>query len=154
NLESVPRLSALAVRLALDDPLRRPYLFAWKLDNRRHIAGVAEIPLALTLRRHDRFREWPRGPSAELWIGQARQGSTGWSEVGTVYRRLPRGLGTGLLLLCRYCGKPKRFLYCWAKDGHRRTRWAGWSCRVCAGLSFASEGQYDVLGWGFPRQQP
>ena len=56
NLESVPRLPALAVRLALDDPARRPYLFVWKLDD-RFVNGVGEIVEAVVVRRHDPFRE-------------------------------------------------------------------------------------------------
>lgn len=154
NLEGSPRLPALAVRLALDDPLRRPYLFAWKLDG-RPISGAREIVCAVVVRRHDRFREWPRGPSAEFWSRPSTAQSRGWSELGTFYRRLPRGAGAELLLLCSYCQRAKRFLYRWAKDGHCHVRSAGVSiCRACAGLSFASEGQYDPLGCGYPRQEP
>ena len=148
NLESVPRLSALAVRLALDDPARRPYLFAWKND-------VGKIVEAVVARRHDRFREWPRGPSAELWRRPAHARSRGWTELGTLYRRLPRGAGLELLLLCWRCMEPRRFLYGWEKAGNHRFRFAaGWICRACAGLSFASEGQFDPWGCGYPRPEP
>lgn len=154
NLEFIPRLPALAMRTALDDPLRRSYLFAWKLDG-RPINGVGEIAKAVVVRRHNLFREWPRGPSAELWSGPENQQSVGWSEIGTLFRRLPHGAGAELLLLCAYCEKPKRYLYCWAKDGHCRYRSAGgWICRRCAGLSFASEGQQDPLGSCYPRPEP
>lgn len=156
NLEFVPRLPALAVRLALEDPARRPYLFIWKLDY-RSIKGASEIVEALVVRRHDRFREWPSGPSAEFWSGPETRESRGWSEMPTCYRRLPLGAGAELLLVCRYCEKPKRFLYCWEKEGRCRSRSAaGWICRECAGLSFASEGRgdHDPLGWGDPRPEP
>ncbi len=153
DLEFVPRLPAVAVRAAVEDPLRRQYLFVWKLDG-RFVNGVGEIVEAAVVRRHDLFRPWPRGPSAEFWSGPASKQSRGWAEVATFYRRLPKGGGAELLLLCWDCQRPKRFLYRWAKAGHHRSRSTSWICRKCAGLSFASEGQYDPLGWGYPRSEP
>ncbi len=154
NLESVPRLPAIAVRYALDDPLRRPWLFVWRRGD-RPINGVGEIVEAVVLRRHDRFRQWPRGPSAELWSGPASKQGRSWVEVGTFYRRLPRGTGVELLLICFSCQRPKRFLYRWAKSERGGAQPIHWSCRGCAGLRFASEGQCpDWLGFDFPRQEP
>jgi hypothetical protein len=60
-----------------------------------------------------------------------------------------------MLLVCWSCEAPKRFLYAWRKAGHGRASINDrWACRACAGLSFASEGQYDPFGEGYPRPEP
>src|ERR1700682_2045057 len=96
NVESVPRLPAGAVRTALDDPLQRSYVFVWRLDD-RPIKGVGEIMEDMVVRRPARFAQWPQGPSAEFWSGPSSKPSRAWSEVATLYRRLPRGSGVELM---------------------------------------------------------
>jgi hypothetical protein len=155
NLEFVPRLPAVAVRAALDDPLRRPYLFVWKLDG-RPVNGAREVVDAVRVTLGD----WQQVPYPDCPMADVRRPKDPCVPerfLRTRYRPLPRGFGRELLLVCGGCDRPKRFLYAWenAGDGPARFRFGRtWRCRSCAGLSFASEGEYDPLGWGYPRPHP
>jgi hypothetical protein len=72
--------------------------------------------------------------------------SSGWAELKRV-----DGSKVGIrlsqiaykpMLICNYCQKPRCALYGWEiNEVVRNVRLAGWLCRVCAGLSYASEGQ-------------
>src|ERR1700741_851272 len=111
NLESVPRLPALAVRMALDDPLRRTYLFVWKLDD-RFVNGVGEIVETVGVGIAERLpASYPDGPVAD--IRRIGEEPVKRFFLRTRYRSMPRGLGYELLLVCHSCERPKRFLYCW-----------------------------------------
>jgi hypothetical protein len=152
DLEFVPRLPAVAVRAALEDPLRRSYLFVWKLEG-RPIGGAKEVVDAVRVAVADwPCAPWPAGPFADIQRRGDLRNPSGF--VRTVFRRMPRGTGVALLLVCRTCDRPRRFLYGGQNwHGHLRL-FTSWCCRSCAGLRFASEGQFDSLGWGYPRPEP
>lgn len=153
DLESVPRLPAVGVRAALDDPLSRPYLFLWKLEG-RPVYGVGEIAASVVIRRGGGFHSWPEGPTAELFEIAKTGCPDGPFDLLTLFRRLPRGGGAELLVRCAACDLPKRYLFPWERRAGRCRLSGRWQCRSCAGLRFASEGQRDRWGWGYPRQDP
>ncbi len=152
NVEAVPRLPAAAVRAALEDPLCRSYAFIWLLEG-RPVNGVGEIAYSVVACREEGIQCWPMGPSTRFSPGPGGSDRRG-GEVQTKYRRLPRGYGVELLILCGSCEEPVRFLFAWRRKGNACSVAGGWECRRCAGLSFASEGQWDRFGWGYPRQDP
>jgi len=157
NLESVPRLPAIGVRYALDDPLRRPWLFVWRRDERSWVNSVAKVAEAVRVAVGDwAAAPYPRGPFVDVRdVRQLAEAPSPALFMRTRYRPMPRGTGRELLLVCHSCDTPKRFLYRWARTERGRARTIQWSCRACAGLRFASEGQCpDGFGFGFPRQEP
>jgi len=167
NVESVPRLPAAAVRWALDDPRRRPYLLLWRdwrADDRQRIRSD-EIREALLVARYTPketvlhgYRYVESVPPAEEWAkvttldGQSEK-PTGFVRALRVVRiPLPRNGGRALLLICPGfgCGRPRRYLYAWEVMGSRIVR-RPWLCRTCARLRYASEGE-GRNPWGpYPR---
>jgi len=131
NCEQVPMLPAWAVRAALDDPRRIPYLLVWK--SRRD----GEIKEAVRVARSIPQTNLPEAESVEV---QRTDGST--VPVYVTWRRQPHG-GRSLLLRCWKCQRPCRGLYGAEVGDDGRfyvVRRADWECRRCAGLRYSSEG--------------
>jgi len=137
NCESVPRLPAAAVRWALDDPRGIPYLFLWRRESSGEPVEAVRIA-----------RYVPKLAAGE-WVSLTRP--NGGIVVRIVRVPLPRRHGRALLLVCHECSRPRRYLYAWAVWDSSKVVPARWPCRLCAGLRYQSEGQYDPLGWGYPR---
>jgi hypothetical protein len=128
NCEGVPLLPAWAVRLVLDDPRKIPYLLVWK--SRRD----GEIKEAV---RVIRLAPPPYLPEADSVEVKRTDGSV--THLCVLKRPLPRNGGHDVLLACPRCCDPNRALYGGGKYtwGAQRSQW---QCRVCSGLSYASEG--------------
>jgi|HubBroStandDraft_2_1064218.scaffolds.fasta_scaffold105305_2 hypothetical protein len=150
NCEVVPRLPARVVTECLSDPRRIPYLLIW----RHRFSGVLKevVRLAPLYPEYD--------PAAIGWIEVKRYDGT------TAGIRSSRD-GRGSLLICNFCRKARRVLYGWKTNEElRNVSQALWPCRVCAGLSYASEGGSLIIrsrcyalrplsGWiPKPRPQP
>jgi hypothetical protein len=124
-------LPAGAVRWVWDDPRRIPYLLVWR--NRRS----GEVKDAVRVARFVPKTHLREADSVEV---QRTDGST--VPVYLAWRRQPKG-GLSLLVRCWQCQKPCRALYGYkvGSDGrHIRAVLADWQCRVCAQLSYSSEG--------------
>jgi len=120
QLESVPRLSATLIARALEGTQ------AFHLQWRHEIYGD-EVKEAATVQ--------VEGATATI------QRST-WdvTRVALELRPLPRRGGQALYLRCPCCGRAARHLFSWQRVGNRQVVRAGWPCRLCAGLRYASEG--------------
>jgi hypothetical protein len=138
NCEVVPCLPARIVAQCLSDPRRIPYLLFW----RHRYSGVLKevVRLVSPYPNHD-------------WL------EMGWVEVkrgdgNKVSIRLAQ-IGCGSFLVCNFCQKPRRTLYAWeTNEGPRTVIEAGWPCRICAGLSYASEGGTLVIRSRCPALKP
>ncbi len=132
NCERVPALPAWAVGRVLDDPRKIPYLFVWKSPSDGTVQEVARVAAEVAPDPLPRETGWVEIKRADGWC----------SFIRTVVSPLPRNRGKARLLVCPYCQAPRRALYGWTPGGRftnsvQRTHW---QCRVCAGLSYASEG--------------
>lgn len=138
NCEVVPCLPARIVTQYLSDPRRVPYLLIWK---HRYSGVLMEVARLAS--------PYPEYHSLEI----------GWIEVkrgdgSKVSIRLSQG-ARGSLLICNSCQKPRRALYGWeTNDGPRNASPARWPCRVCAGLSYASEGRGLFIRSLLPELRP
>lgn len=140
-MEDVPRLPARLVRLAVEDPLRRPYLLTWKHDGQAvMVEGAVADRVRVALAQWSPA-PYPSGPFVDVRRESEERAPSLY--VSTMYRALPRGLGRELLLVCWTCDSPRRFLFGWEKTprGYRRS---SWRCRRCAGLRFTSEGRWET----------
>lgn len=133
NVESIPRLPATAVRFAVEDPRRVPFIFLWRnrwdQDIERAVVvpnnDAGEVIAEVSRQRHEVFR------------------------VRAVLTPMPRG-GHDFLLVCPSCECPRRHLYAWARRGDYVER-AKWPCRRCGQLRYISEGG-GPNPWGpYPR---
>jgi hypothetical protein len=138
NCELVPRLPARSVRECLSDPRRVPYLLLWKHPWSGLLKEV--VRLASPYPRYD-------------WL------EIGWAEVkrgdgSKVSIRLSQ-LAHKPMLICNSCQKHRLALYGWKTNkGPRSVSPALWPCRVCAGLSYASEGRALYIRRLFPELKP
>lgn len=124
-------LPAWAVRAALDDPRRIPYLFVWK--SRRDGAIKDAVRVARSIPQTG----LPEAESVEI---KRTDGST--VPVYLAWRWQPHG-GHSLLLRCWRCQRPSRALYGARVGDDGRfyaVQRADWQCRKCAGLRYSSEG--------------
>jgi len=137
NCEYVPQLPAALVRRVLDDPRKIPYLLIWRSSRDGEIKEAVRVM---------RFTPPPQHPPDSELIEVKR---TDGSRVLLRYawRRLPRGRGRVLLLMCWRCARLRRTLYGWEAAGQytHSARTSDWQCRRCAGLHYASEGGALVL---------
>ena len=135
NCEGVPRLPVRAVERVLVDPRRLPYLMVWTRDYQ----AVKECVRVAAYSESD-GRDWTG------WVELKRPDGS-HNLVRTVQRPIPRSGGWQRFLVCRFCQRLKRALYGWELDQTRRHAafTSDWSCRICAGLRFASEGGALVL---------
>lgn len=125
-------LPAWAVRAALDDPRRIPYLLVWK--GRRD--GVIKDAVRVA-RPFPKTRLVPEAESVEV---KRTDGSA--VPVYLTWRWQPHG-GRSLLLRCWRCQRPCRALYGAEVGDNGRiyvARLADWECRRCARLRYSSEG--------------
>jgi hypothetical protein len=140
NCESIPRLSAIVVRYFLESDDASSFSLVWRSMGESEIKeGLALHPVAdrqcVDLFRHDGSTQ----PLAFAWYS------------------LPRNGGIGLMLVCPFCDRLRRYLYAWSNDegGLRRSLW---QCRECASLRYRSEGAYIPVRWrglgGYPRTEP
>lgn len=140
NCESIPRLPARLVDLAVRDPRGIPYLFLWQWMSD---PGVKEAVRVF----------WQR---TDEWIEVKRSDGSG-ERIRMSRVPLPRRGGTALLLFCPDCGIPRRHLYAWSVWNNELMR-SIWKCRICAGLRYRSEGTYIPAMWrclgGYPRTEP
>jgi hypothetical protein len=126
NCEMIPCLPARIVSKCLSDPRRVPHLLLWKHRRSGELKEVVRLASP--------------NPTSSDWL------SSGWAELkradgSKVSIRLSQ-IAYKPMLICYYCQKPRCALYGWEiSEVARNVRPAGWLCRVCAGLSFASEGQ-------------
>ncbi len=138
NCEVVPCLPARIVTQCLSDPRRVPYLLFWK---QRYTGLLKEV-----VRLASPYPEYD-------WL------KMGWVEVkrgvgSKVNIRVIQGARASFLI-CNSCQKPRRFLYGWeTNEGPRNVSQAFWPCRVCAGLSYASEGGALVVRTRCPALKP
>jgi hypothetical protein len=123
NCEYVPCLPAWAVRRALDDPRRIPYLFVWRSPQDGTVQESVRIAID--------WADWIEIKRPDGWCSFAR----------AVVRPLPRG-GKVRLFVCPRCQALRRALYGWVPGGEftSSARRSHWQCRSCAGLRYASEG--------------
>ena len=124
NCEVVPCLPARIVTECLSDPRRIPYLLFWK---HRYSGVLMEV-----------VRIAPPSPESGWFNMDGIEVKRG--DGSKVSIQLCQG-ARGFLLVCNSCQIPRRSLYGWeTNDGPRNVSRAPWPCRVCAGLSYASEG--------------
>ena len=138
NCEYVPCLPARVVSQCLSDPRRVPYLLIWR---GRWSAKLMEVArLASPYPTQDWFK-------------------IGWVEVkradgSKVSIRLTQ-VAYKSMLICNSCQKPRCALYGWEiNKGVHNVSPAGWPCRVCAGLSYASEGGALIIRHLLPQLRP
>jgi hypothetical protein len=124
DVEGVPRLPTFPARWALEDPRGRPYFVFW--------SGQGGS-LAYRLR----LRPEKCGSAVTISDPEGRV-----LRVGLVRRQLPRRGGVAILYRCPSCGTPRRYLYGLALIDNTLVHDGLWRCRVCAGLTFASQGRY------------
>ncbi len=131
NCECVPALPAWAVRWALDDPRRIPYLFVWKSP---WDSGVKEAVRVICL---DPPSYLPEADSVEV---KRTDGSA--AHLRVLRQPLPRNGGHDILLACPCCCALRRALYGWQPGGEYTcsAQRSQWQCRTRAGLRYASEG--------------
>jgi hypothetical protein len=138
NCEYVPCLPARIVNKCLSNPHRIPYLLIWK---DRRSGGLKEV-----------VRLASPYPASD-WL------NTGWVEVkrgdgSKVNIRLTQKAYKSMLI-CNSCQKPRCALYGWEiNEEARNVSPAGWLCRVCAGLSYASEGGALIIPRLLPQLRP
>lgn len=138
NREYVPCLPAGIVSQCLSDPRRVPYLLLWRGRRRGRLIEVLRLASS--------------SPSSD-WL------SFGWAEVkcadgSSVSIRLAQ-LAYKSMLICNFCQKPRCALYGWQiNEPVRNVSPAPWPCRVCAGLSYASEGGALVIRHLLPQLKP
>ena len=137
DCEYVPALPARVVRQVLNDPRKIPYLLIWQ------DASDGDIKEAVRVRRYIPPSQHP--PDSEMVDVKRTDGSL--LLLRYVCRRLPRGNGRDLFLMCWRCARLRRMLYAWEARGPYTTsaRTTDWQCRTCAGLRYASEGGALVL---------
>jgi hypothetical protein len=138
NCEFVPCLPARVVAAYIADPREVPYLLVWN-DRQSPIERMAsEMPAwrPMQAARLGSSRFLPVETGDSHWV-ELRQLDGQCADLQFVHRPMPRGAGSALLLVCSWCGTPKRAVYGRAafvpNAGH-------WVCRICAGLRYASEG--------------
>ena len=136
NCENMPILPARVVGSCLNDPRKIPYLLIWQ-DSRD--AQIKEaVRLARYVDPHDRYASHDH---VEL---KRPDGSV--TILRFVWEMLPTNGGRALLLVCSYCGTPRRYVYGWEWDNFsgwsNRVRSISWRCRSCARLRYSSEGGY------------
>jgi hypothetical protein len=67
----------------------------------------------------------------------------------------PKSETEGIVLDLQPCQEDRRALYAWkVNQGLRNVSPVGWHCRVCAGLSYASEGEALVIRRLLPELKP
>ena len=138
NCEVVPCLPARIVTICLADPRRIPYLLIWK--HRR--SGVLKEVIRLA-------PPHPAFDSLEIGSVEVKR----WDGIKVSIRVSQRSWGS--LLICNSCQKPRRALYGWkTNEGPRNVSQALWPCRVCAGLSYASEGGALIVRSRCPALRP
>lgn len=131
NCENMPVIPAWLVRRNFDDPRKIPYLLIWKRES------DGKIMEAVRLTCH-----------ADGYSGYVQLKRTDGSVtvLRIVWRALPRNGGSALMLLCFYCGTPRRFVYGWEWDSlsgwSNRVKRVRWQCRSCNRLRYSSEGGY------------
>jgi hypothetical protein len=138
NCELVPCLPARIVSRCLSDPRRVPYLLIWKHRWSGLIKEVVRLALPL--------------PTSQIlkkdWI-EAKRGD-GIDVLISLSQR-PKGS----FLICNSCQEDRRALYAWkVNQGLHNVSPVGWHCRVCAGLSYASEGGALVIRRLLPQLKP
>jgi len=85
-----------------------------------------------------------------------------WPKIGWIEVKRADGSKVNIRLIQRahkpmlICGqKPRLALYAWeTNEGPRNVSPALWPCRVCAGLSYASEGRALLIPPAFPELKP
>jgi hypothetical protein len=125
NCEMIPCLPARIVSKCLSDPRRVPYLLIW--TGRRSGMPMEVARLAFFCYTSDLLSSGP----AELKRADGSKVSIRLTQKA--YKPM---------LICNYCQKPRCALYGWEINKVvQNVRPAGWLCRVCAGLTYSSEGQ-------------
>jgi hypothetical protein len=77
------------------------------------------------------------------------------SEVGMGFVISVSHRPRGSFLICNSCQRVRRALYAWKVNQElRNVSRVGWHCRVCAGLSYASEGQALAIRGPLPQLRP
>jgi len=138
NCEYVPCLPARIVSECLFDPRRVPYLLLWK--GRRFGALIEVVRLASPCTTSDR-----------LGSGRAEVKRADGSKVSI---RLTQ-IAYKSMLICNSCQKPRWALYGWEiNEVVRNVSPAAWPCRVCAGLSYESEGGALIIRHLLPQLRP
>jgi hypothetical protein len=144
NCEQVPMLPAWAVRCALNDPRKIPYLLVWRSSR------DGQIKEAVRIIRLGPSPYLPQADSIEV-----KRTDGGISHVSVLKRALPRNGGHDILLACPRCCSLCRALFGWEAGGPytNSAQTSLWQCRPCAGLRYSSEGGALVLRsrWAFFR---
>ncbi len=124
NCEYVPCLPARIVNKCLSNPHRIPYLLIWK---DRRWGGLKEV---VRLATPYTGSDWLNSGWVELKRGDGSKVSIRLSHTANK-----------TMLICNSCQKPRCALYGWEiNEGAHNVNPAGWPCKACAGLSYASEG--------------
>ena len=138
NCEYVPCLPARIVSECLSDPRRVPYLLLWQ--GRRFGALVEVVRLASSCPTSDRLG------SAWAEVKRADESKVSIHLTQMAYKSM---------LICNSCQKPRCALYGWEiNKGLHNVSPAAWPCRVCAGLSYASEGGALIIRRLLPQLRP
>jgi hypothetical protein len=106
NCEQIPMLPACAVRCALNDPRKIPYLLVWRSSQDGLIKEAVRII---------RLGAPPYLSEADSIEVKRTDGSI--SRVRVLKRELPRKGGYDILLACPRCGSSRRGLYGWEPGG-------------------------------------
>lgn len=132
NCENVPCLPVKVLTWMLDDPRNVPYLMIWMDQDRERILEAVRV-----MRFTEMEQDIPWAKCVEI---KRADGTKNW--VLTIERPLPRNGGKARLVICPRCQHPRRALHPWKLDSSRRhaVYIAGWQCRSCAQLRYASEG--------------
>lgn len=125
-------LPAWVVRTVLDDPRDIPYLLVWKSYDDGKIKDAVRINRAVPA------TQLPEDDSVDV-----KRSDGTLERIFLRWRNLPRNGGRTLSLRCWRCQKTSRALYGWRVGSDGRfyvAQRADWMCRVCAELSYSSEG--------------
>jgi hypothetical protein len=132
-------LPASAVRCALNDPRKIPYLLVWRSSQDGLIKEAVRI-----------IRLGPPPYLSEADSIEVKRTDGSISRVRVLKRELPRKGGYDILLACPRCCSSRRGLYGWEAGGRytNSAQTSLWQCRTCAGLRYSSEGTALVLHGG------
>jgi hypothetical protein len=131
NCEQIPMLPTSAVRCALNNPRKIPYLLVWRSSQDGLIKEAVRI-----------IRLGPPPYLSEADSIEVKRTDGSISRVRILKRELPRKGGYDILLACPRCCSSRRGLYGWEAGGRytNSAQTSLWQCRTCAGLRYSSEG--------------